>query len=112
MARNAWTPQNHSNITPQLYFSDFSGSERVWSHPSTFLLQDMSYLRVKSLQIGYTLPASLLQKLDISGVRVYVSGDNLFTFTKFPGLDPEKPFGSYLSYPQNKTVSVGLSVKF
>lgn len=112
VAANAWTPQNHSNTMPQLYFSDFSGSEKVWNHPSTFLLYDMSYLRVKSLQLGYNLPDFLIKKLDMSNLRVYVSGDNLFTFTKFPGLDPEKPGGTYLSYPQNKTISVGLSVKF
>lgn len=112
VAANAWTEQNHSTTMPRLYFSDFPGSERVWNHPSTFLLYDMSYLRVKNLQIGYSLPNSIVNKLKMESFRVYVSGENLLTFTDFPGLDPEKPTGQYLSYPQNKTISFGLNVKF
>jgi len=112
VAENAWTPENHSNTMPRLYFSDYSGSEKVWNHPSTFLLYDMSYLRIKNLQIGYNLPESLIRKVGMTGLRLYVAGDNFVTFTKFPGLDPEKPMGAFLSYPQNKTISFGLSVKF
>ena len=97
---------------PLLYFSDMAASAKVWNHPSTFLLKDMSYLRVKQLQLGYTLPEALLQKAKLTGVRVFASGENLFTFTKFMGVDPEKPAGSYLTYPQNKAVSLGVSVKF
>lgn len=112
MAENAWTPENGSNTAPRLYFSDAAGSEKVWRRPSTYLLYDMSYLRVKSLQIGYTLPDQIVKRMAMSSLRFYVSGDNLFTFTKFPGLDPEKPTGGYLSYPQNRILSMGLSVKF
>lgn len=112
MAENAWTPENGSNTAPRLYFSDGAGSEKVWRRPSTFLLYDMSYLRVKSLQIGYTLPANIVKRMSMGSLRVYASGDNLFTFTEFPGLDPEKPSGSYLSYPQNRILSMGLSVIF
>jgi hypothetical protein len=112
VAEQAWTPENHSNTMPRLYFSDYSGSEKVWNHPSTFLLYDMSYLRIKNLQIGYTLPDELMKKISMKGIRIYVAADNLVTFTKFPGLDPEKPTGAFLSYPQNKTISFGLSAKF
>lgn len=112
VADQAWTPDNHSNTMPRLYFSDFSGSEKVWNHPSTFLLYDMSYLRLKNLQVGYSLPKSLIRKISLSNLRVYLAGDNLFTSSKFPGLDPEKPGGSYLSYPQNKILSFGLSATF
>jgi len=112
VAEQAWTPENHSNTMPRLYFSDYSGSEKVWNHPSTFLLYDMSYLRIKNLQFGYTLPDALMKKMSMKGIRIYVAADNLSTFTKFPGLDPEKPTGAFLSYPQNKTISFGLSAKF
>lgn len=111
-AEESWTSENHSNTMPKLYFSDFSGSEKVWKHPSTFLLYNMSYLRFKTLQLGYSLPKKITDKLAMSNFRLYVSGDNLFTVTNFPGLDPEKPGGSYLSYPQNKTLSFGLSANF
>jgi len=112
VADQAWTPENKSTTMPLLYFSDMAASAKVWNHPSTFLLKDMSYLRVKQLQLGYTLPEALLQKAKLTGVRVFASGENLFTFTKFMGVDPEKPAGSYLTYPQNKAVSLGVSVKF
>jgi len=112
MAEQAWTPENHSNTMPRLYFSDFAGSSKVWNHPSTFLLYDMSYTRIKQLQAGYTLPSSLVEKAGLRNLRIYIAGDNLATFTKFKGTDPEKPAGTYLSYPQNRIFSFGLSATF
>lgn len=112
IAEQSWTPENHSNTMPKLYYYTTSGSARIYNHPSTFLLYDMSYIRVKNLQIGYTLPKSVAKKIAMSNLRLYVSGDNLFTFTKFPGMDPETPQGAYLTYPQNKVISFGLSATF
>lgn len=113
-----WTPQNHSNSQPIMYFYTTAGAQRVWSHPSTYQLFDKSYMRVKQLQIGYTLPGGLIDKvhLGLSYMRVFVAADNFLTFTKFPGVDPEKPqdggWTGFASYPQNKTFSFGVSAKF
>ncbi|NLR81357.1 TonB-dependent receptor [Chitinophaga eiseniae] len=110
-----WTPQNHSNTDPILYFYTTAGAQRVWSHPSTYQLFDKSYMRVKQMQVGYTVPAASLSKthVGLSYLRIFVAADNFLTFTKFPGTDPEKPQdGGFLSYPQNKAFSFGISAKF
>lgn len=82
---------------------------------SAFNVQDGSYLRLKSAEIGYTVPVqkSIIQKLGIKGLRVYVNAYNLLTFTKVRGVDPEKPseMGGYL-YPLNRTFNFGGSITF
>ena len=110
-----WTPANTNAKMPRL----IQGMEG-WSMPTTtsdFWMQDASYLRLKTLQIGYTLPKSLLNKMGISNVRIFYTGENLFTITSFmEGYDPEAPVtddnmkGNY--YPQIKSHSVGLNVTF
>ena len=103
----AWTPQNHSTTTVML------GDPLSFNHPSTYFLKDNSYLRLKTLQIGYSLPGKWVNKLKISKVRLYFAGDNLFTVTKYPGLDPERGGnGSLVNYPQNKVISFGCNVNF
>jgi len=110
---NAWTPQNQSNTTVEI------GDPTDFNHPSTYDLFDNSYLRLKTIQIGYTLPAELTKKLAMSKVRLYIAGDNLLTITKYPFLDPEGAgsvnFFGYspgITYPQNKVVSFGCNVTF
>ncbi len=82
----------------------------------TKYLQDASYLRVKNLQVGYTLPSSLVQKANIQNVRLYVSGDNLLTFSDITGVfDPELlggDWGAGKLYPLSKVISVGLNINF
>jgi len=83
------------------------------SRNSSWYLQDGSYLRLKNLTFGYTLPVNLTQRIGINQLRVYFSGDNLVTLTKYPGLDPERGgSGSFVNYPQNKIYSFGINVKF
>jgi len=77
---------------------------------STFYLYDGSYIKLKNLQIGYNLPAKLIQKALITKARVFASGENLLTITKFPGLDPE--MGPNVNYPTMRQLSVGLNVTF
>jgi TonB-linked SusC/RagA family outer membrane protein len=81
---------------------------------SSFLVLDASYLRLKNLQIGYSLPSKLLGKLDISRARVYVSGQNLFTITGMPkDADPEvSNGGASSSYPQIGIYTIGLDITF
>jgi len=108
---NAWTPENHSTTLPRIYWG--SDAPQAITRASTFYLQDGSYLRLKNLVVGYTLPASLTKNIGIDRLRVYFSGDNLFTDTKYPGLDPERGgSGDYLTYPQNKIYSFGVNVTF
>lgn len=81
----------------------------------TRYLQNASYLRIKNIQLGYTIPSSLTEKAHISNLRIYVSGENLFTFTKLAKMyDPETVYGGYLGtgYPILKTFSCGLSLNF
>ena len=58
--------------------------------PSTRFLENGSYVRLKNVQLGYTLSKDMLKRLNISGVRFYISAQNLFTITKYKGLDPEQ----------------------
>ncbi len=104
---NCWTPENKSNKYVMM------GDPVSYLHPSTYLLKNNSYMRLKALQIGYTLPRNWTGKIGLAKARIYFSGDNLLTFTKYDGLDPERAGnGTYLSYPQNKVVSFGCNIEF
>ncbi|TKK65834.1 TonB-dependent receptor [Ilyomonas limi] len=109
---NRWTPENHSTTLPKIYVAD--SYPAVQNYASTYFLKDASFLRLKNVQLGYTLPASIMSKAGIKNLRVFVSADNVFTASKFPGLDPERTsFSStYVSYPQNRTITFGASVQF
>ncbi len=98
------------------YLRDPNGN---YKNPSSFFVESGAYLKLKNLQIGYTLPKSLSTKVGMQSARVYVSGYNLLTFTKYTGLDPE--LGGDVSergienaglYPQTRLISVGLDIKF
>jgi TonB-dependent starch-binding outer membrane protein SusC len=117
---NAWTPENPNTDVPRAISGDPNGNSRV----STRFLEDGSYMRIKNLSIGYTIPTAALSKLTnntLSRVRVYVSSQNLLTFTNYTGYDPE--IGSrnnglltngvdYGQYPQARTLMVGLNLGF
>ncbi len=96
---------------PRLYWGQ--GAPERLTRASSFFLQDASYLRLKNLTLGYTLPNSIIRQLGIKQIRVYFSGDNLLTFTHYPGLDPERTgSGTFVQYPQNKIYSFGCNIKF
>ena len=111
---NAWTPSNTNTDIPRAILGDPNQNNRA----STRFLHDGAYLRVKTIQLGYTLPVNILEKLKVDNLRIYATGQNLFTATKYKGLDPEVG-GSVLSqgidrtlYPKYKSVIVGLQLKF
>ena len=80
---------------------------------STRFLESGAYLRLKNMQIGYTLPVELTKKAHISRLRFYVSATNLFTITKYSGYDPEVGGGvDYGNYPQSRTFTFGLNANF
>ena len=95
---------------PRLLTSDRGNN----TQSSTFWLRSGDYLRLKSTEIGYSLPNTVLEKIKLSGCRFYISGFNLLTFKKLKeATDPEIPGAGFLSsYPYVKTVSLGVNVKF
>jgi TonB-linked SusC/RagA family outer membrane protein len=108
---NAWTSTNHTNSMPKIYLAD--GYPAVQNYPSTYFLKDASYIRLKNVQIGYTIPVRIINMLKIQSVRIYCAADNVFTISKFPGLDPERTGdGTYVNYPQNKTFTIGATIQF
>ena len=101
-----WTPDNPNASYPRLAYL-LSHNTRF----STHWLEDASYLRLKNLQVGYTLPESLTSRARISRARIYFSADNLFTLTDyFYGYDPEVTVSSGGYYPQVKTYTFGINV--
>ncbi len=109
-----WTAENPTNI-PLLWNSQMSGRS------SSRFLYDGSYLRLKNLTLAYNLPKSVVNKLRISNIRIFVMGENLLTFTNYPGADPEffraegsganiAPGLAGITMPQVKTISVGVSL--
>lgn len=106
---NAWTPENTDTNVPALY----DWSYAPMKSRSTFNLKDASYLRLKNLVIGYNLPKSWLSKFGVEFARVYFSGENLFVITDYPDYDPERSNdGWHAMYPQAKTYSFGLNLRF
>lgn len=80
---------------------------------STFNVENGAYLRLKSIELGYTLPSTWITKSGVKNLRIYANTYNLFTITKVKYVDPEHPNDTYgYLYPLNKSVSVGLNVKF
>jgi len=109
-ADNAWSPTNPNGTYPRV--SDrASDAVSGGSFPSTFWLNDASFLRLKNAQLGYTIPSSAISALHIAALRLYVSAFNLFTLTKVKDYDPEGTNGSGQFYPQQKIINVGVNVK-
>ncbi|MCD8033557.1 MAG: TonB-dependent receptor, partial [Alistipes sp.] len=101
----AWSYDNPTSRIPAITTDD-GGRNTV---ANDFWLQDASYLKLRNLTVGYTLPQKWFSPL-ISRCRVYFSGENLLTFTKFEGLDPET--GSTSNYPNMKRYMFGVSITF
>ncbi|MFO7668415.1 MAG: TonB-dependent receptor [Bacteroidales bacterium] len=108
-----WTEENTDAYWPRPYYENWEDKNH---QTQTRYLQNGAYLRLKSLQIGYTLPAQITQRVKISNLRIYASGENLLTFTKLITVfDPELTGGQYGSgtmYPLQKVLSLGLNVTF
>ncbi|MBO4434175.1 MAG: TonB-dependent receptor [Bacteroidales bacterium] len=105
--RNVWTTDNPNGTIP----NPFGGSHNK-DNNSRFV-EDGAYLRLKNVQLGYTLPQSLTQRAGFSRARVYVSASNVLTLTSYSGYDPEVGGGvDYGNYPQSRTVMLGLNLNF
>ena len=114
---NAWTPDDHSGEFPRYTVNDNNGN---FSHNSLFVF-DGSFVRLQNLELGYSFSTPVLDKLHISKLRLYVSGQNLFVITKYPGSDPEvgnSDGSNYKSsigvdrglYPRPRVISFGVNL--
>ncbi len=116
-----WTGEGSSDTQPRASWSGKANNTR----PSTRFLEDGSYLRLKNIQLGYTLPESLSGRLGMNRLRVYVLAHNLLTFTAYPGLDPEMTTSNnsvgegdiaagidWGTYPLARSFNVGVQIGF
>ncbi len=116
-----WTGEGTSNTQPRASWTAKSENAK----PSSRFLEDGSYLRLKNLQIGYTIPDNTLRILGLSKARIYMSGTNLLTLTKYPGLDPEMTVSDnsknegdkangidWGTYPSSMTLMFGIDITF
>ena len=113
---DSWSPTNTGAALPALSETILNNE---FTSANSFFVRDGSYLRLRTLQIGYTLPDTIASKLGASSARVYYNGTNLLTLTDFTGLDPEVPRGGALDigvysaqYPTNSASSLGINIKF
>jgi len=103
-----WVPGKY----PDLRFND--GGHSNYNKNSTFWLTNMRYIRLRTLELGYTLPKSLIEKVNIRKVRFYINTYNLFSIDKLIslGVEPEIMDENGLQYPQNKLVNLGINLSF
>jgi len=109
LVENSWTEQNRNAEFPRLSVTTASGNN---AYSSTFWYRNGNYLRLKNLQIGYSLPNSIIKNAGISGVRIYAEGQNILTFSELTkyGIDPEQPGVSNGYYPQQRVFNLGLKL--
>lgn len=109
-----WTPENNNPYatTPRLSYGESGIGQTNNTQDSTWWLRDIDFLRLKTAEIGYTLPKDLTGKLNINTTRFYIRGTNLLTFSKFKLWDPELNTRNGGSYPNISVVSIGLNVVF
>jgi TonB-linked SusC/RagA family outer membrane protein len=109
---DAWSPENTGASMPRIWNARSSNSDPQ-NVMSTFWLQNTSYLRLKNLQLGYTIPSKVVRKTGLEKVRIYYSAENLFTLDNMLiNLDPETSSERASSFPLIKTHSIGLSFTF
>ena len=111
---NRWTVDNPNGTVPKAGAADMDKYAT-----SSAMVYDGSYFKIKQIQLGYTLPKNLIKKVALSNARVYASLDDFFTFSKYPGFDPEASANATSgmgidkgSYPTSKKVVLGLNVEF
>jgi hypothetical protein len=111
---NRWTGEGSTNQDPRL--TTAANTNGVLSD---YFVEDGSFLRIRNIQLGYSLPQSIIKKIGANKVRLYIAVNNLATFTKYKGYDPDFSSGSPLTggvdqgfYPQAKTLMAGLNLNF
>ncbi len=110
-ADNRWSPTNPDGTFPRVD-TRTSSSINGGLNPNTFWLNDASFVRLKNIQVGYTLPSNITNIAKLKQVRVYANAFNLFTLTGVKDYDPEGNSGSGQFYPQQRIINLGVNVKF
>lgn len=111
---DAWTPENTNTDIPAVSTANVNNELRS----STYFVDNGSYLKVKSLSLGYTLPKQLTNRLNMKKVRIFIQAQNLYTFENYPGMDVEiGPLGGTLGvdnqlYPHSRNINLGVNVSF
>jgi len=113
VALSRWTGEGTSTTYPRLTSNDTNGN---FGNMSDFYLENGDYVRLKVVQLGYSLPAHLVGKISANKLRVYISAENLLTLTKYTGYDPEIGGGVFGIdkgvYPQARTFILGVQLQF
>ena len=106
---NAWTPTNTNTDIPKVY-----RNKTVNNQTSDFFLYKADYFKIRSLQLGYSLPGSVIKKIGLNKLRVFANLENYFTWTDWPNLDPEstRSQDDDVTYPLGRVASVGLQLNF
>ncbi len=111
-----WTEDNKDSYFPTLRAYTALGASGPLGVPNNKYIQNIGYLRLKNLVVGYSLPDQIIRKVGLQKCRVYFSGENLFTWTPLETdyIDPEQPIADSngRTYPLSKTISIGLDIKF
>ncbi|GAB2787160.1 TonB-dependent receptor [Rhabdobacter roseus] len=105
---NRWTIENPSSVHPRIA----NRSDQYFSGNNTYWLRSTDYVRLKNLEVGYTLPTSIISKIGMSNLRFYFNGMNLFTVSEMKAFDPEAANATGYYYPQQKIINVGLTAAF
>ena len=108
LVEGSWTPEHPNARYPRL--STRGNGNNAWQ--SSWWIINGEYMRLKNINIGYSVPANILQNTPFSRINIYLAGTNLLTFTHFKYVDPESPSVSYGYYPQQKTYSIGANITF
>ena len=111
-AIDRWTGEGSTNTHPRLTFDD---RNKNFARSSDFYVEDGSFFRLKSLQLGYTLTGNFAESIGLRKMRIYYSGTNLLTFTKYSGFDPEIGAGMGIDrgiYPQARVNTIGVNITF
>ena len=107
------SPEQNANVTyPRLSNGSGGAGASNNSQESTWWLRNGAFMRLKNIELGYTLPKEVLNKTFIKSLRFYVSGTNLLTFSPFKMWDPEKGSADGSGYPLNRVVTIGFNANF
>ena len=112
LVKEAYSIDNPNGTYPRITLSTVShGGDN--GAASTFWMRKGNYVRLKTAQIGYSLPKAMMHKIGIENIRIYVEGSNLFTLDSLPkGIDPESPAVNNGYYPQQRTFLGGINITF
>ena len=111
---NRWTPENPTNE-----YGSYSDWNQTSMFTSSYYVEDASWIKLRNISLSYTLPKRIVEKMKLSNLRVYAVADNVYTWTKYSGFDPEVYSGQALlpgydrvSYPRSTTYMLGVNIIF